>query len=97
LIGSGSFADVYKCILEGTNVEMAVKVFRLTSNEKPILRDITIGFNKNLDSEYTLKYKDKFTINCKAGNLQCVVMDLLDNSLEKFLSNRNEQLLSDEV
>jgi hypothetical protein len=96
-IGSGVTADVYICILKETNTEMAVKVFKPTSDGGPIARDITIGFNKKLDSEYTLNYRDKFTVKSRGGDFQCVVMDLLDSSLNKFLKNQNGQLLSDDV
>jgi serine/threonine protein kinase len=98
-IGNGASADVYKCILKDTNTEMAIKVFKPTEDGKPILRDIAIGFNKELDSEYTVKYRDKFTIKCGEKNFQCVVMDLQDSSLDRFLLNRNinEQLLTDDV
>jgi hypothetical protein len=76
---------------------MAVKMFKSTSDGRPITRDITTGFNKNLDSEYTLNYRDKFTVESNLGSFQCVIMDLLDTSLRKFIDDRKGQLLSDEV
>jgi serine/threonine protein kinase len=97
LIGFGGFADVYRCVSQDTNTEMAVKVFKPSFKKEPILRDVTTGFNRDLESEYTVKYRDEFTVTSGAGNLQCVVMDLMDCSLSKFLLNRNGELLSDDV
>jgi serine/threonine protein kinase len=95
-IDEGGFAFVYKCVSKDTNTEMAVKVYKVTTLES-ISRDIKIGFNKNLDSEYTLNYRDKFTIEINKETFQGVVMDLFDCSLRKYLLNQNGKLLSDEV
>jgi hypothetical protein len=89
-----------------SNTEIAVKVFDSTDDGSQILRDITIGFNEKLVSEYTLNYKDEFIAESDpkeensslrgSKNFQCVVMDLMDGSLRDFLLKQNG-LLSDDV
>jgi serine/threonine protein kinase len=82
--------------LKDTNKEMAIKIYKIIEDRKKISRDIDIGFNKNLDSQYIVNYRDKFIVKSREGNIQCVVMDLLDGSLNKFLLNQ-KKLLTDEV
>jgi hypothetical protein len=76
---------------------MAVKSYNPTENSFSIERDMSIGFELRLKTEYTLNYEDSFV----AGELQCVVMKLMKTSLERFLNpyiNSNpKKYLSDEV
>jgi serine/threonine protein kinase len=97
LVGSGGAAVVYSALLKETNVQMAVKSYNPTEDNFSIERDMSIGFELRLKTEYTLNYEDTFV----AGELQCVVMKLMKTSLEKFLNpyiNSNpKKYLSDEV
>jgi serine/threonine protein kinase len=97
LIGFGGAAVVYSAFLKKTNVQMAVKCYNPTDNGFSIQRDMSIGFELRLKTEYTLNYEDSFV----ARELQCVVMELMKTSLEKFLTpyiNSEPKIyLSDEV
>jgi hypothetical protein len=88
---------VYSAVLKETNVQMAVKSYYPTDNSFSIERDMSTGFELRLKTEYTLNYEDSFT----TGKFQCVVMKLMNTSLEKFLIpyiNSNPKIyLSDEV
>jgi hypothetical protein len=53
-----------------------------TEDNLSIERDMCIGFELRLETEYTLNYEDTFV----AGELQCVVMRLMKTSLQKFLN-----------
>jgi hypothetical protein len=61
---------------------MAIKSYNPTDNSFSIQRDMSIGFELRLKTEYTLNYEDTFV----AGNYQCVVMELMKISLERFIS-----------
>jgi hypothetical protein len=93
----GGAAVVYSSVLKETNVEMAVKSYYATDNAFSIQRDMSIGFEVRLKTEYTLNYEDSFD----AGKYQCVAMKLMTTSLEKFLSpfinSEPKKYLTDEV
>jgi serine/threonine protein kinase len=97
IVGSGTIAVVYSSVLKETNVQMAVKCYYPTDDILSIKRDMSIGFELRLKTEYTLNYEDSFV----AGKFQCVVMKLMKTSLQKFLNpyiNSNpKKYLSDEV
>jgi hypothetical protein len=97
LVGSGAAVIVYSALLKETNSQMAVKSYIPTEDNLFIKRDMCTGFELKLKTEYTLNYKDSFV----AGEFQCVVMNLMKTSLEKFLNpyiNSNpKKYLSDEV
>jgi hypothetical protein len=88
---------VYSALLRETNVEMAVKSYYATDDRFSIERDMSIGFELRLKTEYTLNYEDTFV----AGEFQCVAMKLMKTSLEKFLNkyikSNPKEYLSDEV
>jgi serine/threonine protein kinase len=98
-IGKGAAAAVYSAVLKEKKLKMAVKAyFPVKASEKlPIDRDMFIGFELRLKTEYTLKYEDTFD----AGPFKCVVMELMTNSLENLLSplihSNPKKYLSDEV
>jgi hypothetical protein len=95
-IGRGGSADVYRCMFLKENVEVALKVFHISG----IVRDKTVGFDKELESEYTLSYRDRFIIKISTDvSLDCVVMDLFNFSLEKFLLLKlnSKEIMSEEV
>jgi hypothetical protein len=77
---------------------VAIKAYRPSDdNGLSMKRDILIGFEKRLESEYTLNYQDEFI----AGQFHCVVMEFMNTSLNKILnpliSSSPKTLLSDEV
>jgi tRNA uridine 5-carbamoylmethylation protein Kti12 len=99
-IGRGGSADVYKCLFLEKNIEMALKVFHIHDDAKSIIiRDESVGFDKELESDYTLNYKDRFIIKIEGVTLKCVVMDLLNTSLDKFLLSKSmsKELMSEDV
>jgi serine/threonine protein kinase len=75
---------VYSAVLKDKNIKVAVKAyFPVKVNEKlHIDRDIFIGSELSLKTEYTLNYEDAFD----AGPFKCVVMELMTTSLENFLN-----------
>jgi hypothetical protein len=75
------------------NVEVAVKSFLpVDSNSgKAIERDLKVGTDPRLISEYTLIYEDSFEFE----GLLCVTMPLMKISLENYIQKR--KILSDEV
>jgi serine/threonine protein kinase len=96
LVGSGAVALIYSALLKETNVQKAVKCF-FTDNVFSIKRDMSIGFELRLKTEYTLNYEDTFVV----GKLQCVVMKFMKTSLKEFLdpyiNSSPKKYLSDEV
>jgi hypothetical protein len=99
-IARGGSADVYKCLFLEKNVEMALKVFHVSTGASVIDRDKSVGFDKELESEYTLNYTDRFVIKIKENlSLDCVVMELLNSSLDKFLFSKLEskELMTEDV
>jgi hypothetical protein len=83
-------------VLEEKEIKMAIKVFSPVNSEEetiPIKRDVECGFNKMLDCEYTVMYKDYF----EAQGLQCVSMPLMKSSLHKYLNSQINKILSDKV
>jgi hypothetical protein len=90
---------VYSAVLKEKNVRMAVKAyFPVGGKEKlHIERDVFIGSELRLKTEYTLNYEDTFD----AGEFKCVVMEFMTTSLENFLSpliaSTPKKYLSDEV
>jgi serine/threonine protein kinase len=97
VVGSGGAAVIYSALLKETDVQMAVKSYYPTDNTFSIQRDMYIGFELSLETEYTLNYEDDFTTE----KFQCVVMKLMNSSLEKFLipyiDSNPKKYLSDEV
>jgi hypothetical protein len=93
-IDHGSSAYIYECVLKEKDIKMAVKIFSLIEASS-IERDIQFGFDKRLNSEYTLIYEDKF----ESKPFQCVSMKLMKTSLKTIIdylkSSRN--FLSDDV
>jgi hypothetical protein len=100
LIGRGGSADVYKCLLFEKKVHIALKVFHISTGTSSIFREKTVGFDKKLESEYTLNYRDRFVIRISEDvSLDCVVMDLFSSSLEKFLLSKlnSKQIMTEDV
>jgi serine/threonine protein kinase len=97
IVGNGGAAVVYSALLKEKNLEMAVKSYYPIDNNFSIQRDMSTGFELRLKTEYTLNYVDSFI----AGEFQCVVMEFMKTSLEKFLSpyinSDPKKYLSDEV
>jgi hypothetical protein len=50
-------------------------------DEKSTDRDISIGFKKELNTEYTMMYSDRFTYK----QYKCISMPLMSGSLQTFL------------
>jgi hypothetical protein len=92
-IGCGGSADVYECNLEEKNIQMAVKIFHIVDSPSVIDRDISTGFDKRLDSEYTLSYEETFVLL----NRRCIAMKLFKTSLDKIIYQEPKQLMSDDV
>jgi hypothetical protein len=88
---------VYSAVLKEKNIRVAVKAYYPTDNDFSIQRDLSIGFELRLKTEYTLNYEDTFD----AGPFKCVVMKLMTTSLEKYLNplinSDPKKYLSDEV
>jgi cell division ATPase FtsA len=91
---------VYSAVLKRKeeDIKMAVKVyFPVNVDDKlGFERDMYIGFELRLKTEYTLNYEDMFD----AGPFKCVVMELMTTSLENFLNpliNSNPKKLEEEI
>jgi serine/threonine protein kinase len=80
-IADGGAAIVYEAEWVEKSKKIAVKVFKAVFNKSGIDREISIGFEKRIDSEYTLNYQDKFI----ADNFLCVTMELMETSLDRFI------------
>jgi serine/threonine protein kinase len=91
LVGRGKTALVYSALLKEKNVRMAVKAF-LPTDVDTLKRDLTNGFEKRLNTEYTLNYEDDFVV----GEIRCVTMKLMKTSLKRILDplmNSNPKIL----
>jgi serine/threonine protein kinase len=82
-IGKGTYGwvNVVKHLQSGK--EMAIRIFKPISDEEATKSDIKVGFNKELQSPYTLNYLDQ----CRdpTGAYQGLIMELMELSLEAFV------------
>jgi hypothetical protein len=97
-ITRGYRAEIYEALLKEKNKVIGIKMYISSEDDKEYIdRDISVGFNEKIKSEYTLEYQDKFC----TGEFQCVTMELCETSLDKIvkplISSKPKILLSDDV
>jgi serine/threonine protein kinase len=93
-IGNGSFGNVYEGVEKESQKKVAIKVFLPNNDSKSIERDIYIGTDERLRSEYTIIYEE--IINLEPNLF--AIMPLMINSLNEFTTSPEpKKLLSDEV
>jgi serine/threonine protein kinase len=96
-IGFGSFGYVYEAVEKESQKKVAIKGFLPNDDPKSMERDLDIGIDPRLYSEYTMTYVEVFNFQGYLFAVMPLMKTSLDKNLNPYLLSRGKKLLSDTV